>query len=84
MPSILSICITAFSAVFLLLAFLAAAMRGITAIFPFKEGEKPIEQKITRPAVAIGALDAPLVAAINQAVNVAFPGTKILHIEEEK
>jgi Na+-transporting methylmalonyl-CoA/oxaloacetate decarboxylase gamma subunit len=78
----MSICITAFAAVFLLLAFLAAAMRGITEVFPFKQGDKPM--KITKPAVAVGRIDTTLVAAITRAVNVTYPGTKILHIEEEK
>jgi hypothetical protein len=67
-PNLFTISIFAFSAVFLLLASLAAIMRGLTALFP----EKP-----SGPDVA-------LVAAIASAATLAFPGTRITSIEENR
>jgi hypothetical protein len=63
-----AICLIAFSSVFVLLSFLAAAMQLITLIFP--ESEPAVE-----PAV---------VAAISGVVASAVPGARVTRIEEER
>jgi len=65
-PDLLVICLSAFVAVFLLLSFLAVAMRVLMAFFPAK----------------IGGLDAATIAAVTAAAAYAFPGTKVTKVEE--
>ena len=62
------LCITAFTAVFLLLALLAGVMELIMRIFP---------QKLVRT-------DAVYVAAITSTYYALFPGAKVTRIEESK
>ena len=62
------LCITAFAAVFTLLALLAGVMELIMRIFP---------QKLVRT-------DAVYVAAITSTYNALFPGAKVTRIEESK
>lgn len=64
--NLLVICVSAFVAVFVLLAFLAGVMRVLMAVFPEK--------------VAGG--DPALMAALAAAVSVALPGTEITKVEE--
>lgn len=66
--NLLVICVSAFAAVFLLLALLAVVMRVITAIFPVVNRVK----------------DAAWVAAMSAAVATLYPGTKITKVEEIK
>jgi len=66
--SLLTICVSAFIAVFILLSILALTMRLILAIFP----EKMMESNAT------------LIAAISTTYNSIYPGTKITKIEEDK
>jgi hypothetical protein len=65
---LISICISALIAVFLILSLLAAIMRLITIIFPDKEGKD----------------DAAVLAALTSAVNQYYPGTHITKVEEPK
>jgi hypothetical protein len=65
-PNLLIICISAYVAVFLLLAFLATIMKILTVVFPKKlEGIEPA-----------------IVAALTAAATYAFPGTKVTKVEE--
>ena len=72
---LLSICATAFTAVFLLLGFLAVVMHYIMEIFP----ENEIAQEM--PA---GKIDHAVMAAISAVAGSAYPGKKVLKIEEKK
>ena len=65
-PNLLIICISAYIAVFLLLAFLAIVMRVLTVVFP-----KRLE-----------GLEPAIVAALTAAATYAFPGTKVTKVEE--
>ncbi len=67
-PNLLMVCVSAFSAVFVLLALLAAAMRGLMAVFP----------------EATAKADPAMLAAVSAAAAAAFPGAKITRIEEER
>jgi len=62
------LCITAFVAVFVLLALLAGVMELIMKIFP---------QKLART-------DAPFIAVITSTYNALIPGAKVTRIEESK
>jgi len=66
--NLLSICGASFLGVFLLLTILAAVFRLITVLFPGRETIK----------------DAAWVAAMNAAIGVIYPGTKITKVEEIK
>ena len=66
--NLLLICTSAFTAVFLLLAFLSLVMRIMIAIFP---------QKIPKG-------DAAMLAAVAATVSAVYPGTKITRFEEIK
>lgn len=63
---LLTICLSAFIAVFLLLALLAAVMRLILIVFPQHQS----------------ATDSAVVAAIHSSVHNFYPGKKITKIEE--
>ena len=65
-PNLLLMCTSAFIAVFLLLGFLAAVMRGLMMLYP---------ERTPGP-------DATLASAITQAAVRAFPGTRVTKIEE--
>jgi hypothetical protein len=67
-PDLLTICATAFAAVFLLLAVLALVMRLIQVVFPEKE------------IVA----DAAIMAAVATVMQTVYPGTRITRVEEQK
>ena len=66
-PNLLMICVAAFSAVFLLLAFLALVMKILTNVFPEKVTDK---------------LDAAMLAAISASMSVVYPRTKITKVEQ--
>lgn len=66
--SVLNCCLISFLAVFILLAFLAAVIRLVTACFPEK---------------AAGS-DAAVIAAVHSAVAARFPGARVTRIEEIK
>ena len=66
-PNLLMICVAAFCAVFLLLAFLALVMKILTNVFPEK--------------VADG-IDAAMLAAISASMSVVYPQTKITKVEQ--
>lgn len=70
---ILLACVTSFSMVFLLLVFLAAAIRALTALFPEPE-----------PARSEPATDAAVMAAVLGATAAALPGLRVTHILEER
>ncbi|MBU0693020.1 hypothetical protein KKG66_07830 [bacterium] len=63
-----ALCVTAFTAVFVLLAVLAGVMELIMKVFP---------QKIVRT-------DAAFIAAITSTYNALIPGAKVTRIEESK
>ena len=65
-PDLLVVCLTAFVAVFTLLAFLAVVMRLLMAAYPAKSG----------------GIDSATVAALTAAAAYAFPGTKVTKVEE--
>lgn len=67
-PNMLLICVSAFIAVFVLLALLALAMRSLIAVFP---------ERLVK-------VDPALLAAVSATVSAVFPGTKITRVEEEK
>ena len=67
-PNLLIICISAYVAVFLLLALLAIVMRVLMVAFPKKvEGIEPA-----------------IVAALTAAATYAFPGTRVTRVEETR
>jgi hypothetical protein len=68
-PNLLVICGTAFLVVFVVLAILAAVMRGLMLVFP-------------QPEEPGAGIDPAVVAAITEAVTSAYPGTKVSGIEE--
>ena len=65
---LLFICISAFIAVFVLLAVLALVMRVIIILFPGRTA----------------AAEAVVYAAVASAISTVYPGTKITKIEELK
>ncbi|UCE60941.1 MAG: hypothetical protein JSU63_04150 [Phycisphaerales bacterium] len=65
--NLLTICATAFVAVFVILALQALAIRLITLIFPQRER----------------AVDAVMAAAICSTVATLYPGARVTEIEEE-
>ncbi|MFO8173294.1 MAG: hypothetical protein ACQET1_06990 [Gemmatimonadota bacterium] len=67
-PNLLIICIAAYVAVFLLLAFLATTMRVLMAVFPKK----------------MEGIDPAIVVALTAAATYAFPGTKVTKVEETR
>jgi len=67
-PELFTICISAFLAVFTLLAVLALIMRLIIAVFPARTGGS----------------DTAVVAAISTIMQNVYPGTKITKVEEIK
>lgn len=66
-PNLLVVCASAFLAVFLLLSFLAVAMRVLIIVAPERSGD--------------GA-DVAVVAAVASAVSAAYPGSAVTTIEE--
>ena len=69
---LLTVCISAFIAVFGLLTILALIMRLILVAFP--------EREIPQPAVA--ATDGAVIAAVTTVISNLYPGTKISKVEE--
>jgi hypothetical protein len=67
-PDLLLICISSFTAVFVLLIVLSLVMRGLIAVFPAK----------------VATSDAAMLAAVAAAVAHAFPGARISSIEEKR
>jgi hypothetical protein len=65
---LISVCISAFIGVFLLLTVLAIVMRIILVLFPAKEIDE----------------DGAMLAAVATTITTMFPGTKITKIEEIK
>ena len=64
---LLTICLSAFVAVFLLLSALAVVMRVLIVVFP---------QRVADDS------DAAVLAAVTSAVTAAYPGTKVTKVEE--
>ena len=67
-PDILTVCVSAFIAVFILLAVLSLVMRALIAVFP----------QLTSGS------DVAVLAAVSGAVAAAFPGARISKIEEQR
>ena len=65
-PNLLIICVSAFCAVFLLLAFLALVMKILTNVFP---------------EIVADEVDAAMLAAISASMSVVYPQTKITKVE---
>ncbi len=65
---LLSICVSAFIGVFVLLSLLALIMRFITFVFPQRDKKE----------------DAALLAAISTVIHTIYPGTKITNVKEIK
>ena len=72
---LLSICLTAFAAVFVLLSFLAAVMHLIIRVFPEKDAVRPESAEDTDPSV---------VAAITGTAAAVYPGARVTKIEVKK
>lgn len=68
-PNLLIVCIASFSAVLLILAFLAMVMHFLLLIFPVKEKKEA---------------DTAIFAAISTAYQKQYPGTRITNIGEDK
>ena len=66
-PNLLIICVSAFCAVFLLLAFLALVMKILTNVFP---------------EILADEVDAAMLAAISASMSVVYPQTKITKVEQ--
>ncbi len=66
-PNLLMICVAAFCAVFLLLAFLAVVMKILINVFPEKVKDE---------------LDAAMLAAVSASLSVVYPQTKITKVEQ--
>lgn len=66
-PDLVTICGSAFLAVFALLTFLAGIMRILITLLPER---------------AVGEIDAATVAAVTAAAAHAFPGTSVTKVEE--
>ena len=69
--SLLTMCMSSFAAVFLVLTFLAVAMRLIILVFPVKEKDAVTDE-------------AAVYAAISSTYARLYPGTRIRNIEEIK
>lgn len=69
--SLFSMCMASFAAVFLVLTFLAVAMRLIIVMFPEKQEDA-------------GTDDAAVFAAISSTYARLYPGTRVSNIEEIK
>lgn len=69
--NLLLVCVTAFSAVFVLLGALALVMRGLIAVFP-------------APLPSASTTDPAVVAAISAAAAAAYPDSTITKIEETR
>jgi hypothetical protein len=67
-PDLLMVCVSAFSAVFVLLALLAVVMRILIAAFP----------------ELVAKADPAMLAAVSATVAAVFPGAKITRVEEER
>ena len=67
-PDLVSVCLSAFIGVFIVLTILAAILRLIIVLFP---------AKVIDDSSAI-------VAAITSTYSIKYPGTKISNIQEEK
>jgi hypothetical protein len=67
-PDILTVCASAFIAVFILLALLSLVMRALIAVFP----------QLTSSS------DVAVLAAVSAAVAAAYPGVRISKIEEQR
>jgi hypothetical protein len=65
--NLLLVCVSAFLAVFVVLSFLAVAMRVLILVAPERVG---------------GGADAAVVAAVASAVSATYPGTVVTRIEE--
>jgi Na+/H+-dicarboxylate symporter len=65
--NLLMICVAAFCAVFLLLAFLALLMKILINVFPEKVKDE---------------LDAAMLAAVSASLSVVYPQTKITKVEQ--
>ena len=63
------ICVAAFCAVFILLAFLALVMRILINVFPEQAEEE---------------IDAATLAAVSASLSVVYPETKITKVEQVK
>ena len=69
--SLFAMCMASFTAVFLVLTFLAIAMRLIIVIFPEKQEEAGVDQAV-------------VYAAISSTYARLYPGTRVSNIEEIK
>jgi hypothetical protein len=67
-PDLLSVCISSFLSVFVILSGLAIFMYLIIRLFPFKNQEN----------------DTAITAAITSVYSTVFPGNKIIKIEDKK
>ncbi|MDQ3606256.1 MAG: hypothetical protein M3418_08755 [Gemmatimonadota bacterium] len=72
-PDLLTISVTAFIAVIVLLALLAGVIRALTAIFP---------DVAVSPETDAAGPDGALLAAIHAAASLAHSGTRVTRIEE--
>ena len=66
-PNLLMICVAAFCAVFVLLAFLALVMKVLINVFPEKVKDE---------------IDAAMLAAVSASLSVVYPETKITKVEQ--
>ena len=80
-PNLVTVSLSAFLAVLVVLALLALVIRALTLVFP--GAPAPVATPAPRaPATGAGTGDAALVAALHAALARHRPGQRITHIEE--
>ncbi|MDZ7706835.1 MAG: hypothetical protein U5J97_02870 [Trueperaceae bacterium] len=82
-PALWTLSLQAFSAVIVVLALLAGAVRLLTLVFPAPR-VVPGEDQVPAHATDAGAPDAFVLAAIHAAVQRAHPGARVTRVDEVK
>ena len=77
--NLLMICVAAFCAVFVLLAFLALVMKILINVFPEKVQEAV---QAVVPEQVRDDFDAAMLAAVSASISVVYPNTKITKVEQ--
>lgn len=80
-PALWTLSLQAFSAVIVVLALLAGAVRLLTLVFQAPPAV-PVEAKVAARAADTGGSDAFVLAAIHAAVQRAHPGARVTRVDE--
>lgn len=81
-PNLVSLSMSAFLAVLVVLSFLALAIRGLAIVFRVRTVPSAEPERRPEPTVPEDAVDAALVAALHAVIARQRPDTRILRIEE--